>query len=280
MAIAPTMTILPAIHRGGSGTPLVLLHGFTVSWRAWTPVLPALEAAHDVIAPTLAGHNGAATLADGQPPNVRSLTDVLEAQLDELGIADSHVVGNSLGGWVALELARRGRARSVVALSPAGAARNERDLRRLHRLVEINQRLMVLAGPRTQHMLLRPRFRRWTMRLGFEQPERFPASEIPVLFEDLAACTIFAALTDAIRQEGMIDSNGLADISCPVRIAWAEHDRVIPFERYGQPLLDMMPQAEHVTLKGCGHGCMFDDPELVVRTILEVTQAVDRNAAT
>jgi pimeloyl-ACP methyl ester carboxylesterase len=117
------------------------------------------------------------------------------------------------------------------------------------------------------------------MRLGFERADRFPATEIPGLFEDVAACTIFEALTAAIQAEGMIDPDGLAEISCPVRIAWAEHDRVIPFERYGRPLLEMMPQAEYVQLPGVGHGCMFDDPELVVRTILEVTQAVDAGVA-
>jgi pimeloyl-ACP methyl ester carboxylesterase len=267
------------MHRGGSGTPLLLLHGFTVSWRAWMPVLPALEAAHDVIAPTLAGHHGAAALAEDQPPNVRSLADVLEVQLDDLGIAAPHIVGNSLGGWVGLELARRGRARSVVGLSPAAAARNVRDLRRLHRLVQLNQRLMVFAGPRTQNMLRRPRFRRVVMRFGFERADRFPAAEIPGLFEDIAACTIFEALTAAIEEEGMIERDGLAEIACPVRIAWGVNDHVIPFARYGRPLLEMIPHAEYVPLPGCGHGCMFDDPDLVVRTILEVTQMVDAGQA-
>jgi pimeloyl-ACP methyl ester carboxylesterase len=208
------------MHRGGSGTPLLLLHGFTVSWRAWKPVLLALEVVHEVIAPTLAGHHGAAALTEAQPPNVRSLADVIEAQLDDLGIEAPHIAGNSLGGWVGLELARRGRARSVVGLSPAAAARNVRDLRRLHRLVQLNQRLMVLAGPRTQNMLRRPRFRRVVMRFGFERADRFPAAEIPGLFEDIAACTIFEALTAAIEEEGMIERDGLAEIACPVRIAW------------------------------------------------------------
>ena len=265
----------PAAYRGGTGTPLVLLHGFTVSWRAWLPVLPGLTAVHDVYAPTLAGHNGAAALARQQPATVNSIVDVLETQFDELGWDTAHLVGNSLGGWVALELARRGRARSVVGLSPAGAAGSDRDLRRLHRIVLAYRRSAVRAGPRTQALLRRPRLRRAMMRIGFEHGERFPVTEIPGLFEDIAGCSIFDALAASIQSDGMIDPAGLAEITCPVVIAWGAHDRVIPFKRYGQPLLDMLPQARHVTLPGVGHGAMSDDPELVVRTILDVTQAVD-----
>ena len=52
-------------HRGGSGEPLVLLHGFTDTWRTWELVLPALERRHDVLAPTLPGHAGGPPLEDG-----------------------------------------------------------------------------------------------------------------------------------------------------------------------------------------------------------------------
>ena len=112
---------MTALYRGGAGEPLLLLHGVTSSWRAWKPVLPMLEQHHDVWAVTMPGHLGGPPLPDGGF-SIDVVVDALIEQLDELGIdEDPHVVGNSLGGWAALELARRGRARSVVALSPAGA---------------------------------------------------------------------------------------------------------------------------------------------------------------
>ena len=55
----PTFT---SSHRGGSGSPLVCFHGFTDTWRTWELVLPALERRHDVLAPTLPGHAGGASL--------------------------------------------------------------------------------------------------------------------------------------------------------------------------------------------------------------------------
>jgi pimeloyl-ACP methyl ester carboxylesterase len=101
-------------HRGGSGPPLVCLHGFTGTWRAWELVLPVLERHHEVLAPTLAGHAGGPTL-EGEISD-RLLADEIERAMDEAGFETAHIVGNSLGGYVALQLAARGRAESVVAL--------------------------------------------------------------------------------------------------------------------------------------------------------------------
>src|SRR5579863_8914742 len=111
------MTFTPS-HRGGEGLPLVCLHGVTDTWRTWELVLPALERERDVLAPTLAGHAGGPAIV-GEPSN-ETLVDAVERAMDEAGFQTAHIVGNSLGGWVALQLAERGRARSVVALAPAG----------------------------------------------------------------------------------------------------------------------------------------------------------------
>src|SRR6185369_1457079 len=105
-------------HRGGSGEPLLLLHGFTDTWRTWEPVLPALERRFEVLAPTLAGHAGGKPFPEGGASDA-FLVDALEAMLDELGWEAPAVAGNSLGGYAALRLAERGRARAVVALAPA-----------------------------------------------------------------------------------------------------------------------------------------------------------------
>src|SRR3954449_11488047 len=97
---------------------MLLLHGFTATWRAWDLVMPALERRHDVLAPTLPGHAGGPPL-DGDV-GAEAILDAVERAMDDAGFATAHVVGNSLGGYIALRLAARGRARSVVALAPAG----------------------------------------------------------------------------------------------------------------------------------------------------------------
>src|SRR5580658_8314122 len=105
-------------HRGGSGEPLVCVHGFTDTWRTWELVLPALERDRDVLAVTLAGHAGGPPLE--RPVSDAALADALERAMDEAGLQSAHIVGNSLGGYVALQLAARGRARSLVLMAPAG----------------------------------------------------------------------------------------------------------------------------------------------------------------
>src|SRR5262249_4535953 len=115
----------------GARSPIVLLHGATSSGRVWEPVLPELGAKHPVFTPTLAGHRGGPPLPAAPAGVVSRIVDTMCQQLDEAAIDTAHLVGNSLGGWVAFELARRGRARSVLALSPAGAWRSPRDLWRM-----------------------------------------------------------------------------------------------------------------------------------------------------
>src|SRR5687767_10997424 len=108
------------LHRGGSGEPLVLIHGIGHTWRGWRPMLPLLEPRFDVLAVDLPGFGHSAPLPAGVPPTAETLADAVEREMDAAGFGTAHVAGNSLGGWIALVLGRRGRARSITAISPAG----------------------------------------------------------------------------------------------------------------------------------------------------------------
>src|SRR3954453_19356825 len=115
-------------HRGGFGAPLVLIHGIGHTWRGWKPMLPLLEERFDVLAVDMPGFGR----SEPFPPTVDSppeaLADAVEDEMARAGFDRAHIAGNSLGGWVALELARRGRAETVTALSPAGLQHaRERD---------------------------------------------------------------------------------------------------------------------------------------------------------
>ena len=239
-----------ALFRDGSGPPLVLLHGLTASWRIWRPVLPHLLDHHEVIAPTLAGHRGALPLPDGCPVTVPELANALERHLDELGIGSAHIAGNSLGGWLALELGRRGRALSVTAFSPAGAWRTQLHARRLIVIFGVGERLLRHAGPGTARFLSRPRARALMLRDTCEHPERIPASELAGLVDDAAGCTIISDLVGSVLTVGQIEPWPSASI--PVRVVWAARDRNLPFAGYGRPLLARVPHAESTFIAGRG----------------------------
>src|SRR5947207_624130 len=95
---SPTRTV-----PSGEGA-LELVHGFTDTWRTWTPVLPMLSSCHDVMALNLPGHLGGPPWDGSVPLSMQALIDWAEQWLDELGLARAHLVGSSLGGWLSLRL--------------------------------------------------------------------------------------------------------------------------------------------------------------------------------
>jgi pimeloyl-ACP methyl ester carboxylesterase len=258
-------------YRVGRGSPVVLLHGAAMSWRAWRPVLPLLARRHDVFVPTLAGHRGGPGLHPGSAAELASVVDVLCDQLDEAGIDTAHLVGNSLGGWLAFELARRGRARSVLAISPAGTWGARRDLHRLLWLFRLGYH--AAGNPRLSGLVRYRALRRVVLGRVVAHPERVSDADLREMIENMVSCPLLdALLAGQARMEPMTDF----DVAlCPVRIAWAERDRILPYRRYGRPMANVVRGAEFSLLPGVGHVPMYDDPRLVARTILELTSAVD-----
>ena len=105
----------------GTGEPIVLLHPFLCSQNVWRTVADQLAdtGRFEVFAPTMPGHNGG-TRSGTWFLETSALVDDVERRMDLLGWDTAHIVGNSLGGWVAFELERRGRARTLTGIAPAG----------------------------------------------------------------------------------------------------------------------------------------------------------------
>ncbi len=248
----------------GSGEPLVLLHGVTGSARMWKHVLPRLAPHFDVIALTALGHRGGREPA-ARPVRVRDVIDDAERSLDELGLEVVHLAGNSLGGWMALELARRGRARSVCALSPAGVwdptlgtdARG--TLERVARITALTRPILPLVARL-------PMIRRFGLRENALHGERVSPREFVDLADDLLGCQVRYDLLET--QETL----SLLRTSCPVTIAWSAQDRLFPPAKHEARAREWFPDARFIRLEGVGHVPMMDDPELVARTIRAATQ--------
>ena len=237
-------------------------------------MLATLEGHHDVIAVTLPGHLGGPPVSREADVSVAFMADGVESTLDGIGVRTAHLAGNSLGGWLALELARRGRARSVVGLSPAGGWREASDIHRTGTLVRRSAQLGALTAPFLRGPLLAPHARRTMLSMMMEHGDRVPPGAMLQMLEDAGGCTIIEQFGVAVHRDGPFTGD-MAHVSCPVRIAWGQNDRIIPPDRHGRPLLDRVPNAEFVVMPGVGHVPMYDDPMLVTATILEVTLAVD-----
>jgi pimeloyl-ACP methyl ester carboxylesterase len=272
----PAMSFDPH-HRGGDGTPMVLLHGFTDTWRCWTRVLPALKARHSVFAPTLPGHAGGESFEDSASMTMPIMVDKIERQLDAHGIERAHLVGSSLGGWLSLELAARGRALSVVGVCPAGGWDGmTRELRATLRYFQRNELMMRYARPLLRTTAARPRARRLALRDVIADPSSVTAAEAMMMFEGAAECAI---VQDAIRLTRTQQMFGdLAHIDAPVRVLYGTRDRIVRWPNAYVRMRRMLPEAEFVALSGLGHLPMWEAPELVTRLILEVTDPAEMRA--
>jgi pimeloyl-ACP methyl ester carboxylesterase len=252
------------VLRQGSGEPLVLLHGILCSERIWGNVVGLLSGQHDVIVPTMLGHNGG-PLASRRPASIEHLVDDLERLLDELGLAKAHLAGNSLGGWAALELARRGRALTVCALSPAGAWGSERDeqlvatLKRAVRDTQRSRRIVPLVA-RSRHI------RRFALRNSALYGERVSPTEFLSLTDDVIGCQISGDLFESDARLSPLDP-----APCPITLAWSAEDRIFPLETYRSRACELIPGADFIVLDDVGHIPMLDDPRLVAQTILSST---------
>jgi pimeloyl-ACP methyl ester carboxylesterase len=269
--------ISPALYRAGSGEQLVLLHGFTGTWHHWRAVLSELVARYEVIAPTLAGHDGGPPFDLSGPLTFRSSADHLERHLDELGVGRAHFVGNSLGGALALELAKRGRARTVVALAPAGGW-NEGDgeAKRLARFFARQLRLTRLSAGRIPTVMRRSATRRMALREVMRHGELVSSADAVDLALTSLRCSVAPQAIQAARADKGLSLHDLDRIACPVLLASPQFDRILPMERHAPRFKREIPGVESCVLPDCGHVPMWDDTRLVVQTISEF---VDRHVA-
>jgi len=252
----------------------VLIHGIGSCWRCWDPVLPLLREHHDVVALDLPGY-GESPAIDGDP-TIFAITDALDEALLAAGLDDVHLVGNSMGGWIAAELAARGRARTTVAISPAGLM-TRRELAFANRTLGPAQRTAQRIAPHAERLVATAAGR--TLAFGQIQarPWKLDPESAAHQVRMLAGSPSFVA-TLAWGVKHQPQPRGLDQISSPFRVVWGTRDFVLPY-RQAQRWLRYVPGAELVTLRGLGHLPMADDPELVARTILEVSApAAERQA--
>jgi pimeloyl-ACP methyl ester carboxylesterase len=230
-------------------------------------VLPALEREHDVLAPTLAGHAGGPPLDDVRGD---ALADGVEAAMDEAGFESAHIVGNSLGGYVALQLAERGRADSVVAFAPAGGWEEGNPHLSLDYFPQM-QELVKNALPHVDALLSSPEGRRRATAFITTNYEHIPAELLAHQLHGVAGCEGLLAMVSYAAESGW--SLDAEKITCPVRIVWGTDDKLLPWPsaavRYQR---EWVPGADWVVMDGIGHCPQLDVPLEAAELILGFTR--------
>jgi pimeloyl-ACP methyl ester carboxylesterase len=257
-----------AQHRGGAGEPLVLIHGFTDTWRTWDLVLPALEARHDVLAVTLPGHAGGPEINGDVSDD--TLAVAVERAMDAAGFETAHLVGNSLGGYTALRLAARGRARTVVALAPAGGwATGDESYRVTLQHFVTAQALVKAAVPHAEAIAASSEGRRRATEFITTHHEHIPPALIAHQIRGAAGCVAARELIDyALAHGWSVDAER---VTCPVRFIWGTADRLLPWPRAAAGYREALPTADWVLLDDIGHCPQLDVPLETAQLILGFT---------
>lgn len=259
--------------RTGTGEPIVLIHGIGHRRQAFDPIVPILAKTHEVIAVDLAGFGSSPPYPKGIGYNMENGVKNLVDNFRAWGVERPHVAGNSLGGALALELALRGHARSVTALSPAGFFGVAGRIRSMVVLIPI--RLISFLPLALLRFALSKTFLRHLSGMAlYAHPERFTAAQI---LDDAISMRGSKAFGPTMLKAPTYSYSGQPPV--PTTIAWGEQDRVLPIGQ-AETAKERLPHAQHVRLPGCGHVPMSDDPELVAKVILDtVLRAESRQAS-
>ena len=224
-------------------------------------MLPLLEEHFDVLAPDLPGFGHSPSLPEGEASNPERLADAVEEAMDEAGFETAHISGNSLGGWIALILARRGRARTCVPISPAGLLHARES--GYAKVVLNSMRWMTQNAPPPPALMRHPVGRTICAGPPVARPWRADPDEMIEEFDLFANAPGFDRTLDATVD---LQVAGLPDISCPVLVLWGTRDLIL-LPRQGRRFERLIPDCELRYLKGLGHVPMSDDPELLASAI-------------
>ena len=265
----------------GSGPPVVLLHGLGATNASFLTTFWDLSRDHRVIAPDLPGHG-----ESGKP--IRAYHAGFYARwvrelLDALGIERAHLVGNSMGGRIALEVGFRSpdRVGRIVCLAPAAAFLKYRQWAPFVRLLRPELALVPLVLPHSRVVQ--------AARGMFHRPDRLPkswhdgaADEFLRVFNTVRGRIAFFSALREIYLDEPYGRRGfwerLGTLQPPALFVWGDHDRLVP-ARFARHVERLLPRATSVILKSCGHVPQFEHPEETHRLIREFLDVRARRAA-
>jgi len=192
--------------------------------------------------------------------------------MDAAGFETAHLAGNSLGGWVALQLAARGRARSVTALAPAGGwAAGDPGFAEVVSYFRTTQRLLQRVLPHADEIVATPEGRDAATQMYAATAAHMPPQLIVHQMRGAAGCPAVERLIAHAERRGWNLDAGR--VTCPVRLIWGDGDRIlVPPAAAVRFRQEWLPQAEWIELDGAGHCPQLDHPLETAQLILDFTR--------
>lgn len=252
-----------AHDRHGDGPPLVLLHFLGGHRHAWQPVLPQLTSSRTVVTVDLPGFGDSRPLAGS--PTLARLTDAVAGTIAELGLERPAVAGISLGGGIAIELARSGTVSAAVAISPIGFATLPEMAFAKASLRATHAACRAIAG-QVDRLAPQATLRAALGAQMFARPASVPAEDLAGLVRSVAHSPGTLPVLRAAMGQEIVGGGTMA----PLTIAWGQRDALL-LPRQGRRAVERLSFAQLVPLAGCGHVPLWDNPERVAQTVLDGT---------
>jgi pimeloyl-ACP methyl ester carboxylesterase len=255
----------------GTGQTLLLLHGLGSARHVWDPVIPMLADHFDVLAVDLPGFGSSQPAPTDPEPTPARIAAMVANMLDELGVASPHVAGNSLGGWVALELAGLRPVRSLTLLSPAGMWRRETPRYQLISL-RATRWLARHASTALSGLLATRVGRHMVLGQTHGRPGNLSPLQAREAIAAMASGSGFDATLAATTHRRYVAAG---PIDALVTVAFGSRDFLL-LER-SRYLGELPSHALVAALPRCGHVPMYDDPcavaALITTTALRAVRA-------
>jgi pimeloyl-ACP methyl ester carboxylesterase len=256
----PRVTI--AFDSTGAGPPLVLLHGTGSRRGVWDPVTAAVSRERRTLALDLPGFG--ASPPEGFEPSIEGYVARLGTWFAEQGLDRPHVAGNSMGGGIALELARARLVASATAISPVGFG-TPREVRYAQWSIRASHAIGRLVRPGARAITRSAVGRTILLGQMRARPWRMPAGEAVAELEAFVDAPWVEPALVAIGRYRFHDGDELRGV--PVTVAWGTRDALL-IPRQATRARRMLPWARHVALPGCGHLPFHDDPDAVAAVLL------------
>jgi pimeloyl-ACP methyl ester carboxylesterase len=241
----------------GEGSPIVWVHGLGGSWQNWLEQLPVFAPEHRCVALDLPGFG-----ASPMPPERISIPEygrLLAELMDALEIDPAVVVGNSMGGFIAAELAIQFAARvdKLVLVSAAGLSSEALHRRPLLTSARLGRYGAAWVGAKSDELTRRPRARQLLAWSVMKYPHRLPAALVAEQVRGTGKPGFIDAL-DALMSYRIRER--IPEISVPTLIVWGTDDRLVPV-RDADEFERQIPDARKVIFEDTGHVPMLERPE-------------------
>src|SRR3954449_13108132 len=255
----------------GSGPAIVWVHGLGGAWQNWLEQLPELSRDHRCVAMDLPGFGASPMPPDGEEISISGSGRVVVGLMDELEIDRAVVVGNSMGGFVALEVAVQApdRVSKLVLVSAAGISSEKARRRPLVAGARMLQLGAAWVAARSETLARRPRARKLLAGGVMRHPQKLPG---PLVAEQIRGPgkpgfvkALDELLTYRLRER-------LGEISVPTLIFWGKKDRVVPVKDAGR-FEEAIPDARTVLFEDTGHVPMLERPEAFNEELREFLSA-------